>query len=234
MPDEIATIDVVVATGPIVDVATVGVQGPPGVPGPEGPPGPEGQPGDPGPIGPEGPQGATGATGDPGPQGPPGPAGTVPPDVVIGPTSATDNALALFDGATGKLVKAGPDGKLAGSLAVGTTSAQSGAIRLANNQAIMARNVGNNADRMVIGFDNIDRVNIGASGVSYVWVTATEIRIAGLLDVSANHMRFGEKTAPTTPAANAAHLWLQDNGAGKSQLMIQFATGAAIAIATQA
>jgi hypothetical protein len=44
---------------------------------------------------------------------------------------------------------------------------------------------------------------------------------------------FVERTAPATPAANEANLWLQDNGAGKSQLMIQFATGAAIAIATQ-
>jgi len=44
---------------------------------------------------------------------------------------------------------------------------------------------------------------------------------------------FSETTAPTPPIANQANVWLQDNGAGKSQLMIQFATGAPIVIATQ-
>jgi hypothetical protein len=43
-----------------------------------------------------------------------------------------------------------------------------------------------------------------------------------------------ESTAPAAPPVNRANLWLQDNGAGKTQLMIQFNTGVAIAIATQA
>ena len=42
-----------------------------------------------------------------------------------------------------------------------------------------------------------------------------------------------ETTAPAAPAADCANLWLQDNGAGKSQLMIQFATGAAIDLSRQ-
>jgi len=42
-----------------------------------------------------------------------------------------------------------------------------------------------------------------------------------------------ETTAPAAPAADCVNLWVQDNGAGKSQLMVQFATGAAIQLAIQ-
>lgn len=55
-------------------------------------------------IGPEGPEGPQGPQGDVGPQGPAGADGTGTGDVV-GPASATDNALARFDGTTGKLIQ---------------------------------------------------------------------------------------------------------------------------------
>lgn len=42
-----------------------------------------------------------------------------------------------------------------------------------------------------------------------------------------------EQTAPPAPAANRARLYLQDNGAGKTQLMILFSSGAAQQIAIQ-
>ena len=42
-----------------------------------------------------------GPRGYPGPQGPPGP---LDPTLVVGPATATDNAVARFDGSTGKLV----------------------------------------------------------------------------------------------------------------------------------
>ena len=99
---EIATaLDVILPPPLVVEIASVGVQGPPGAIGPEGgPPGPQGPQGDPGPPGPqgiqgipgpqgeEGPAGPTGATGPQGPQGipgatgpqgPEGPQGSVPP-----------------------------------------------------------------------------------------------------------------------------------------------------------
>jgi len=57
-----------------------------------------------GPQGPQGDPGATGATGAQGPQGDPGPAGSGSGDV-IGPASSVNNQVALFDGATGKLLK---------------------------------------------------------------------------------------------------------------------------------
>jgi hypothetical protein len=42
-----------------------------------------------------------------------------------------------------------------------------------------------------------------------------------------------EQTAPATPPADGATLWIEDNGAGKTRLMVQFATGAAIQLAIQ-
>lgn len=94
MSPEVTAIDVVVLDAPIVvDVASVGVQGPPGDPG---------EPGPPGPAGPAGPAGAPGTgTGD-----------------VTGPASATADALAVFSGTTGKLVK-----DAVGAAAFGTITA---------------------------------------------------------------------------------------------------------------
>ncbi|GLP64305.1 hypothetical protein TUSST3_09250 [Streptomyces sp. TUS-ST3] len=66
--------------------------------------GPKGDQGDPGATGPAGPQGEQGPTGPQGPKGDPGdPADTA--DKVTGPASATNNAVPVFDGTTGKLVK---------------------------------------------------------------------------------------------------------------------------------
>jgi hypothetical protein len=69
-----------------------------GVPGPAGPIGPAGPTGAAGPAGPTGPEGPEG------PQGPQGASGAGTGDV-IGPASATDNAIARFDLATGKLIQ---------------------------------------------------------------------------------------------------------------------------------
>jgi hypothetical protein len=46
-------------------------------------------------------------------------------------------------------------------------------------------------------------------------------------------LRLTEQTAPSAPAADTGILFLQDNGAGKTQLMIRFATGAAQQVAIE-
>jgi hypothetical protein len=46
-------------------------------------------------------------------------------------------------------------------------------------------------------------------------------------------VQFPEGAAPAAPGANLANLWVQDNGAGKTQLMVQFTTGAAVQLAIQ-
>lgn len=84
--------------GPKGDTGDTGPQGPQGITGATGPTGPQG------PQGIQGPKGDTGDTGPQGPQGIQGPAGVGTGDV-NGPASSTDNAIARFDGTTGKIVQ---------------------------------------------------------------------------------------------------------------------------------
>lgn len=95
-------------TGPTGAAGPTGPIGPSG--GPVGPTGPAGPTGIAGPTGPTGPAGLTGPTGPAGPTGPTGatgptgPAGSGSGDV-LGPASATDNAVARFNATTGKLIQ---------------------------------------------------------------------------------------------------------------------------------
>ena len=109
-------------TGPQGPQGPQGDAGPQGIQGPQGEPGPKGNTGDTGPQGPAGadstvpgPQGIQGPRGDTGPQGPqgiqgpqgePGPAGSGSGDV-LGPASSVDGTPVVFDGSTGKYIKAG-------------------------------------------------------------------------------------------------------------------------------
>jgi head-tail adaptor len=117
------------------------------------------------------------------------------------------------------------------SVAVGTNPAQSGAIRLANNQAITARDVGNTADFDVIRLQPNNWVNVGNG--TPLTIGGVIVATGGLILDGYSVITITEHAAPSAPGSNSVNLWLQDNGAGKSQLMIQFATGAPIAIATE-
>lgn len=52
-------------------------------------------------------------------------------------------------------------------------------------------------------------------------------------DIDTGAMRLAEMTAPAAPAANGVVIYAQDNGAGKTQLMALFSSGAAQQIAIQ-
>lgn len=55
-------------------------------------------------------------------------------------------------------------------------------------------------------------------------------------DIAATHTKFielDEITAPANPSANKARLYTKDDGSGNTQLIVQFPTGSAIALATQ-
>lgn len=54
------------------------------------------------------------------------------------------------------------------------------------------------------------------------------------LDIDAGALTFAEMTAPGAGAANTARIYAKDNGAGKTQLMVQFATGSEIQLAIEA
>lgn len=93
------------ATGSTGPTGPTGSTGATGVAGPTGPTGSTGATGDTGVAGPTGPTGPTGAASTvAGPTGPTGPAGSGSGDV-LGPASATDNAVARFDSTTGKLIQ---------------------------------------------------------------------------------------------------------------------------------
>jgi hypothetical protein len=49
----------------------------------------------------------------------------------------------------------------------------------------------------------------------------------------AGYHEMSEMTAPAAGAANSARLYVEDNGAGKTRLMVKFATGSAVQIAIQ-
>jgi hypothetical protein len=144
---------------------------------------------------------------------------------------------------------------VSGYVAIGTNPAQSGAIRLAQDQPVTARNAVNTADISLIRL-NAGNITIGQSAAGILLETASghyKLDYQGFYPALGNlalglpylglrftslaltkEINFIESAAPAVPPANEAQIWLQDNGSGKSQLMIQFATGAPIAIATQA
>lgn len=159
-------------------------------------------------VGVQGPPGTPGADGAPGPAGPQGPQGA--------PGVAGPHAASHYVG--------GADA-LAGSLAatdvrVGQNPAQSGAIRLANNQAINARHAAGTTDLQLLVVDAVNRIQVGTAGYPLL--------IQGYFNVFAMNPLF-----LTAPGVGQANVWCQDNGSGKTQLMVQFATGAAIQLAIQ-
>jgi hypothetical protein len=292
MSPDVVAVDVVVLDAPIaVDVASVGPQGDPGPAGPTGPTGPEGPQGEPGPAGPAGAPGT--GTGD-----------------VTGPASATADAIAVFSGTTGKLVKdavgaaafgrinaiavgvnpaaqgairlannatvnarnaantadvqvflLGADDNLqlgfgtangvgfggnlycnahdvvgaraidaSASVAVGANPAQSGAIRLANNQAIVGRTAANDADIPIAVLRTDGNVFVGAAEGMRVYVT--QLNVIYKLELP-GAIQFTESGTPGPPPGDQAALYLDDNGAGKSRLMMRFNTGSPVQIAIE-
>ena len=63
---------------------------------------------------------------------------------------------------------------------------------------------------------------------------AVSTTAASQVAVGPRHFEATELAAdPAAPATNAARLYLRDNGAGKTQLCVRFATGAVQVIATE-
>jgi hypothetical protein len=123
MPDPVTTVEVIVPPPIVIEVASVGVQGPTGPQGPIGPSGgtigPPGPAGEPGPAGPAGPAGSDGVDGVDGAPGPPGPAGAT------GTTGATGAA-----GPAGPAGETGPAGATGAQGPAGTLPAVSAPNRL--------------------------------------------------------------------------------------------------------
>jgi hypothetical protein len=66
----------------------------------------------------------------------------------------------------------------------------------------------------------------GTAGNAITWVTLLKLMVAG-------GMELYERTDPSAGAANSARLYARDNGSGKTQLCVIFATGAVQVLATE-
>lgn len=66
-----------------------------------------------------------------------------------------------------------------GYLEVGTAPAQSGIIRIPNNQFIVSRTVAGNNDGYLIGLDNVNRIRLGRSSDGYQTYIPTNLRVDG-------------------------------------------------------
>lgn len=84
------------------------------------------------------------------------------------------------------------------------------------------------AQRVQIG----DVFGVAGIGLGLTQDTLLYRSAAGVIGV-ANLFEFSEVAAPTAPAVNKARLFVQDNGAGKTQLAVRFNTGAVAILATQ-
>ncbi len=97
--------------------------------------------------------------------------------------------------------------------------------------------------RPVISFLNVTTGAIGQLFFSNVGAFEVRRNIGGntaLLQVDENgnmtvtkYIQGAEQTAPSAPPANGYRLYAQDNGAGKTQLMVLFNSGAAQQLAIQ-
>lgn len=91
----------------------------------------------------------------------------------------------------------------------------------------------------ILGIQNAPML-FGTNSAFVMWLTATgNLRIgsaaapASRLDIGTGALTLSEMTAPAAPAANGVVVYAVDNGAGKTQLMALFATGAAQQLAIQ-
>lgn len=91
-----------------------------------------------------------------------------------------------------------------------------------------AGGAGVDADNVFTGVNTFTgpTTTINSSSIVFGDSTSDIISILGTL-------RFYEQTDPSAPSTNQAILYIRDNGAGKTQLCVRFATGAIQVLATQ-
>jgi hypothetical protein len=114
-----------------------------------------------------------------------------------------------------------------GTLLVGTTATGPGAagVGLANNASLYGRGAAGGWTNLV-KLNTDDDVEIG-NDVPVV------LKSGGGAFTFDGYFEMGEMPAPAAPAANKARLYAEDNGSGKTKLMVRFPTGAAVQIAIE-
>jgi hypothetical protein len=76
-------------------------------------------------------------------------------------------------------------------------------------------------------------VAFSVTGVQAFAVSNTQILIAAPTNFFGNWVDMLERAEPSAPTADYARLFARDDGAGKTQLCVRFASGASQVIATQ-
>ena len=112
--------------------------------------------------------------------------------------------------------------------AVGMESGQSSASQVDGITCVGYRATAGAANATALGYQaRADHSGGVALGGNTTTTADNQVEIAG------RHIEFVEMTAPAAGAADSARLFARDNGSGKTQLCVQFATGAVQVIATQ-
>lgn len=119
-------------------------------------------------------------------------------------------------------------GYFSSALAVGTTPATAGAIRLANTEKIRARNAANSADRTLIFLNSVNQVELAESGVHVVLPTSNlGVGVSGFGTNAVGVLGLGNSTVPADSPADMVQLFSVDASAGNATLGLR--TEAAVA-----
>ena len=112
--------------------------------------------------------------------------------------------------------------------AIGMESGQSSATQVDGITVVGYRATAGATNATAIGYQaRADHSGGVALGDNTTTTAINQVEIAG------RHIEMVEMTAPSAGAANSARLFARDNGSGKTQLCVQFATGAVQVIATE-
>lgn len=114
------------------------------------------------------------------------------------------------------------------AIALGSNPAASGSVRIPNNSAVSARNLANSADLPIAKVNTSDSLEIGGASNPSIDLLAPAVLIYD------SYIQGTERGSdPSAPAAGGFRLYAKDNGAGKTQLVVLFNSGAVQVLATE-
>lgn len=139
--------------------------------------------------------------------------------VVLGAQSAAGSASI----AIGRNAKAGTTSGIVNAVAIGANTTA------ANNAVAIGENADAGSSQVAIGAQSA-AAHANSVALGYQVATSAASQVA----IGATHVEVRELAAdPAAPAADRARWFVKDNGAGKTQLCVRFATGAVQVIATE-
>jgi hypothetical protein len=156
-------------------------------------------------------------------------------NTAAGYTALYSNTTGSYNTAAGRSALYAPLGNAsyatttaAKQTAIGVESGQSSATQVDGITVVGYRAVAGATNATAIGYQaRADHSGGVALGDNTTTTADNQVEIAG------RHIEMVEMTAPSAGAANSSRLFARDNGSGKTQLCVQFATGAVQVIATE-